>query len=142
MTDTANITAVKGFLEAQYAGDFDRAFGAFAQPDFNWVVGTASNDDLRSQIPWAGHEHKGKEGYIRLTTQLFSEFESLEFAPSRFTDIGGSVFVEGHFVFRHRETTKLAVSDFIARFDMRDERIVGGQFYENTAGVAAARKAA
>ena len=41
----------------------------------------------------------------------------------------------GRMVFRHRETAKIAVSDFIARFDMRDARITGGQFYENTAWV-------
>ncbi|MEM8838361.1 MAG: nuclear transport factor 2 family protein [Pseudomonadota bacterium] len=142
MTDTPNIAAVKGFLEAQYAGDFDRAFSEFAHSHFVWVVSTADNDTLRAAIPWAGYEHKGKEGYIRLTTLLFSEFESLEFNPSKFTDAGDTVFVEGRFVFRHRETTALAVSDFIARFDMRDGRVSGGQFYENTAAVAEARKAA
>ena len=141
-TDTKNIKAVKGFLTAQYKGDFDTAFGEYAQPDFNWIVSTSANDDLRTAIPWAGYEHKGRAGYERLTTLLFSEFESLEFTPSKFTDTGDSVYVEGRFVFRHRETTRIAVSDFIARFDMRDGRITGGQFYENTAGVAAARQAA
>ncbi|WP_299869696.1 nuclear transport factor 2 family protein [uncultured Hoeflea sp.] len=141
MTDTANIKAVRGFLEAQYAGDLDTAFGKFAQADFTWVVSTAANDALRASIPWAGYAHKGKEGYIRLTTLLFSEFQALEFTPTKFTDAGDSVFVEGRFVFRHRETTKLAVSDFISRFDMRDGRISGGQFYENTAAVAQARAA-
>ena len=141
MTDTANVQAVRGFLAAQYEGDFDKAFGEFAQPDFKWVVSTAGNDDLRAAIPWAGYEHNGKEGYIRLTTLLFSEFEPLEFTPSKFTDAGESVFVEGRFVFRHRKTAKIAVSDFISRFDMRDGRVAGGQFYENTAGVAEARRA-
>ena len=140
MTDSQNITAVKSFLEAQYAGDFDKAFGDFAQPDFTWIVSTAASDELRAAIPWAGYEHHGKEGYIRLTNLLFSEFEALEFRPKTFTDAGQSVFVEGRFVFRHRETAKLAVSDFLARFDMRDGRISGGQFYENTAAVAAARQ--
>lgn len=139
MSDTKNISTVKGFLEAQYAGDFDKAFGEFAHPDFRWVVSTANNDQLRNSIPWAGYQHDGKEGYITLTNLLFSEFEALEFTPSKFTDAGSTVFVEGQFVFRHRETLKLAVSDFISRFDMRDGRIAGGQFYENTAAVAEAR---
>lgn len=139
MSETPNIEAVKGFLEAQYNGDFDTAFSEFAQPGFSWVVSTAGNDGLRAVIPWAGYSHQGKEGYIRLTTMLFSEFEALEFNPIKFTDAGESVFVEGRFVFRHRETTKIAVSDFLSRFDMRDERIIGGQFYENTAAIAAAR---
>lgn len=142
MTDTTNIKAVKGFLDAQYDGDFDKAFGDFAHPHFKWIVSTAANDELRAAIPWAGYEHKGKEGYIRLTTLLFSEFEALEFHPATFTDTGDAVYVEGRFVFRHRETTKIAISDFIARFDMRDGRVAGGQFYENTAAVAAARMAA
>lgn len=141
MTDTKNIAAVKGFLGAQYEGDFDTAFANYAQPEFRWIVGTAENEDLRASIPWAGYEHAGKEGYIKLTTLLFSEFEALEFDAQKYTDAGDSVFVEGRFVFRHRETAKIAVSDFIARFDMRDARITGGQFYENTAGVADARRA-
>ncbi|MEM9195731.1 MAG: nuclear transport factor 2 family protein [Myxococcota bacterium] len=140
MTDTPNIAAVKGFLEAQYSGDFDTAFADHTQPSFRWIVSTAANDELRAEIPWAGYEHIGKEGYIRLTGLLFSEFEALEFAPSKFTDTGDQVFVEGRFVFRHRETAKVAVSDFISRFDMRDGRISGGQFYENTAAIAAARR--
>lgn len=141
MTDSRNIQAVRGFLDAQYAGDFDAAFRDFAQPDFRWIVSTANCDELREAIPWAGYEHRGKDGYIRLTSLLFSEFEPLEFNASRFTDGGDAVFVEGRFVFRHRETAKLAVSDFLSRFDMRDRRIAGGQFYENTAAVAEARRA-
>ncbi len=142
MTSTPNIDAVRGFLTAQYEGDFDTAFSRYAQPEFSWIVSTDDNDELRKAIPWAGHRHNGKEGYANLTAMLFSEFESLEFSPTRFTDADGHVFVEGRFVFRHRETGRLAVSDFISRFDMRDHRIAGGQFYENTQGVAAARKAA
>ncbi len=142
MKDSKNILAVKGFLEAQYNNDFDTAFSHFANPNFNWIVGSANNQALRAAIPWAGYEHKGKEGYIQLTTMLFSEFEALDFSPKNFIDAGGSVYVEGHFVFRHRETAKTAMSDFLARFDMRDGRISGGQFYENTAAVASARQAA
>lgn len=141
MTNSPNIQSVRGFLDTQYEGDFETAFRDFAQPDFRWVVSTADSDDLRALIPWAGYEHKGKEGYIRLTNCLFSEFEPLEFNPSRYTDASDTVFVEGRFVFRHRETAKIAVSDFISRFDMRNGRIAGGQFYENTAAIAEARRA-
>jgi ketosteroid isomerase-like protein len=142
MTETPNTETVRSFLSTQYAGDFDTAFGKYAAPDFTWIVSTANSDELRAAIPWAGHRFEGKEGYIRLVSMLFSEFEALEFTPSHFTDAGDKVFVEGHFVFRHRETGRIAVSDFIARFDMRDGRISGGQFYENTAAVAAAREPA
>lgn len=142
MTETPNIELVRGFLNTQYGGDFDMAFGKYAASDFAWIVSTADNDELRAAIPWAGHRLEGKEGYIRLTSMLFSEFEALEFITSRFTDAGDKVFVEGRFVFRHRKTGRIAVSDFIARFDVRDNRILGGQFYENTAAIAAARKSA
>ncbi len=81
-----------------------------------------------------------KKAIFRLTTLLFSEFEALEFEPRRYNDAGDCVFVEGHFTFRHRQTGKIADSDWVARFDMQDDRIVGGQFYENTASVAEARK--
>lgn len=40
----------------------------------------------------------------------------------------------------HREIAKIADSDFLARFEMRDEKVVRGQFYENTAAAAAARR--
>jgi ketosteroid isomerase-like protein len=141
MTNLTNTETVQGFFEAQYAGDFDRAFGLHTHPTFNWVVSTDNNPELRTAIPWAGHKHIGKEGYINLTTQLFSEFDPLEFEQHEYTDTGDKVFVEGHFVFRHRETGKLATTDWVARFDMREGLIAGGQFYENTFSVAQARVA-
>lgn len=142
MTISTNIQTVQKFFEAQYSGDFDLAFQAYAQPNFQWVVSSGNNETLRAAIPWAGYTHQGKEGYIRLVTLLFSEFETLEFNPRRYTDAGDRVFVEGHFIFRHRKTGKIADSDWVARFDMQDHYIIGGQFYENTAAVADARKAA
>ena len=141
MNKLNNIDTVKGFFAAQYAGDFDKAFQQYALPNFQWIVASADNDSLREAIPWAGYTHRGKEGYVRLVTLLFSEFEPLIFEQQRYTDAGDRVFVEGHFQFRHRETGKLADSDWVARFDMQDGRILGGQFYENTAAVAAARLA-
>lgn len=141
MPDTQNIKIVKNFFEAQYAGDYDRAFREYAQPDFQWIVSSADNDDLRKMIPWAGHTLKGEDGYKRLTELLFSEFEVLGFEQKRYTDAKDQVFVEGHFRFRHRETGKIADSDWLARFEMAKGRICGGQFYENTAGVAQARMA-
>lgn len=142
MTTLNNTQIVQKFFEAQYAGDFDVAFQSYAQPNFLWVVSSRQNEALRTSIPWAGYTHQGKEGYIRLVTLLFSEFEALEFEPRHYTDAGDRVFVEGHFIFRHRQTGKIADSDWIARFDMQAGRIAGGQFYENTAGVAEARRAA
>lgn len=100
----------------------------------------AHNDELRAAIPWAGHRLEGRAGYIDLVTRLFGEFEPLDFDPRRFTDAGHAVFVEGHFTFRHRETHRIAESDWLARFDMADGKIAGGQFYENTFAVAAARR--
>ncbi|TIV08771.1 MAG: ketosteroid isomerase, partial [Mesorhizobium sp.] len=58
-----------------------------------------------------------------------------------FTDAGNQVFVEGHFRLRHRETAKIAESDFLVRLEMRNGRIVMGQMYENTAAIAEARRA-
>lgn len=134
------IEIVQKFLEAQYAGDFDTAFDNYALPEFTWIVSSANNDHLKALIPWAGYEHQGKEGYINLTKMLFGEFESLTFEPQHFTDASDRVYVEGHFTFRHRETGKIADSDFIALFRFQEGKISGGQFYENTADVAAARK--
>jgi ketosteroid isomerase-like protein len=94
---------------------------------------------LRAAIPWAGHVHAGQAGYAELTRQLFSEFEPLVFEATSYSEAGDKVFVEGHFRFRHRASGKIADSDWLARFDMRDGVIGGGQFYENTYAVARAR---
>jgi ketosteroid isomerase-like protein len=140
MTANADIAIVQKFFEGIYAGELEAAFEACAQPDYRFVVGSSANEELNAAMPWGGVTHSGKQGFLKLTTRLFSEFEALEFDLRRFCAAQSQVFVEGHFVFRHRETGKIADSDFLARFDMKDGRIAGGQFYENTFAVAAARK--
>lgn len=139
MAKLPNSEVVKKFLAAQYAGDIDAAFDNYASPSFTWVTGSSNNDELKAQIPWAGYTHHGKEGYKKLTSMLYGEFESLKFETKRFTEGGERVFVEGNFVFKHLNTGKVVDSDFLAVFELVDGRITGGQFYENTAGVAAAR---
>ncbi|WP_420141013.1 nuclear transport factor 2 family protein [Sphingomonas sp.] len=140
-SDEPNIRAAKGFFASQHCGELDDAFASFVQPDFRFVVSCACNDELRAAIPWAGYEHKGREGYQRLTALLYSEYELLSCETTRFTSAGNQVFVEGHFRLRHRETARIADSDFLARLEMRNGKIASGQFYENTAAVAAARSA-
>lgn len=133
--DNVNILAAKGFFKSQYEGDCETAFSQYAHPDFRFGVSSRDNDDLRSVIPWAGYWHKGRSGYETLTALLFGEYEPLEFDTTRFTDTGDQVFVEGHLVFHHRKTGKIADSDFIARFEMKDGKVSGGQFFEDTAAV-------
>jgi ketosteroid isomerase-like protein len=128
------------FLEAIYANDFERAFAEYAHPSYRFVVSSLANPDLTAAIPWAGRVHVGRDGYQELTRQLFAEFEPVSFEARRFTATAERVFVEGHFTFRHRLTAKIADSDWLARFDFADGRIVGGQFYENTYAIAAARR--
>lgn len=135
-----NIVAVKGFFAAQHCGELDESFTDHVHPDFRFVVSCACNEDLRVAVPWAGYEHKGREGFNRLTTLVFSEYELLSFDIERYTDAGDQVFVEGHFRLRNRETAKVADSDFLLRFDMRKGKIVRGHLYENTAAVADARR--
>lgn len=134
-----NVDVVKAFLTLQYEGRIDEAFQTYAIEDFSWVVSTQDNSELTSAIPWAGFSHKGIEGYKALTNMLFGEFEALEFEPRDFYEIADKVFVIGFFKFRHYQTEKLAESDFIGLFNMQDGRIKGGQFFENTYAVAAAR---
>lgn len=134
-----NTEVVKKFLTAQYAGKIDEAFDMYAHDQFTWVVGSKDNGDLKSQIPWAGYKHKGKDGYKTLTGMLYGEYDSQKFETHHFSEAAGKVFVEGNFVFKHRVTGKIVDSDFVAVFKMRDGKISGGQFFENTAGVAAAR---
>jgi ketosteroid isomerase-like protein len=139
MNGSSNAEIAKQFFEFVYAGDYDRAFSEYARPDYRFVVGSSDNAELKAAVPWAGHTHQGREGYIALTNALFSEFEPLSFEARRYSDTGDRVFVEGHFRFRHRATGKIADSDWLVRFDMKDGRIAGGQFYENTYAVAMAR---
>ncbi|MCX8279197.1 MAG: ketosteroid isomerase [Mesorhizobium sp.] len=141
MSDTPNVEAAKGFFEAQRGDGLDAAINGYVHPDFRFVVSCVCNDELRALIPWAGYEHRGCEGYRRLITLLFSEYQSLACETTRFTDAGNQVFVEGHFRLRHRETAKIAESDFLVRLEMRNGRIVMGQMYENTAAIAEARRA-
>ena len=133
-----NSEVVKAFFAATYAADYDRAFADYARPEFTWTV-SSEDERLRAAIPWAGYPHIGRDGYVNLTRMLFNEFEPLSFEAERYFDAGDTVFVQGHFALRHRVTGKVAETDWLARFDMRDGCIAGGQFYENTYAVAAAR---
>jgi len=90
------------------------ALSGHVLPDFRFVVSSARNEELRALIPWAGYEHRGLEGFHRLTALLFSEYEPLAFEIVRLTEAEGQVFAEGHFRLRHRETARVADSDFLA----------------------------
>lgn len=98
------------------------------------------NSELTAAIPWAGYEHKGLSGYKNLTELLFGEYEPLIFDARKFHDTGESVLVEGYFQFKHRITEKIAESDWIGRFDIKNGKIAGGQFFENTYAIASARQ--
>jgi ketosteroid isomerase-like protein len=134
-----NTEIVRAFFAAQYAGELETAFDQFVHPDFRFVTGSLG-EDLRAAIPWAGFVHEGRSGYLELTHGLYGEFEVESFEPKRFDEVADRVYVEGHFRCRHRVTGRIADSDWLARFDFRAQRIVSGQFYENTLAVAAARQ--
>ncbi len=138
-SEQSNVEKVRHFFELQYAGRADEGFRLYGHDDFRFVTGSAGNDELRAAIPWAGYVHEGEEGYAELYSKLFGEFDVEEFTPHSFAEAGERVYVEGHFLFRHKQTGKLADSDWCARFDMKGGRIAGGQFFENTFAVAAAR---
>ncbi len=138
MTDNSRVVSM--FFERQYAGDYDGAF-ALATSDFQWVVSSKDDAALNAAIPWAGKRFDGQAGYEALMAQLFGEYDVELFETGHYTDGGDRVLVEGHFRFRHKETGRIAQSDFIARFDMRDGKIASGQFFENTYAVALGRVA-
>jgi uncharacterized protein len=132
-----NVALVRRFYERVYAGDIDAVL-AMLHKDFTWIVGTES-PALATAIPWAGRLLRGREGFLELVTTLFGEFESQEFEAQEFHPVGGHVFVQGRFEFRHYKTGKSAAGDWLARFDISGDEILGGQFFENTFAVAAAR---
>jgi pimeloyl-ACP methyl ester carboxylesterase/ketosteroid isomerase-like protein len=132
-----SVSIVERFYDCVYAGDLDGA-AALLDEDFTWLVGTESVE-LTAAVPWAGRVLRGRSGFLELVTTLFDEFESLEFRAQEFYPVGDAVFVQGHFAFRHNVTGRNAVSDWFARFEVGGGRIKGGQFFENTYAVAAAR---
>ena len=134
-----NIETVKGFLGLQYQGKIEEAFATYASQDFSWVVGSGTNQALTKAIPWAGYSHNGLGGYKNLVSLLFGEYDAEVFEVHQYHDVNDQVFAVGHFKFKHKETGKIADSDFVGRFEMKNGKIAGGQFYENTYAVAAGR---
>ena len=124
--DLLNADRVREFFRLQYAGDYQEGFRRFAGDEFTFVTGSADNPELRHAIPWAGYDHVGRDGYADLYEKLFGEFDVESFEPRSFVEGGSKVYVEGHFRFRHKDTGKIADSDWCARFDMKNGRIVGG----------------
>lgn len=72
--------------------------------------------------------------------KAFLALQGEEEYSETFDRYGDKIFVEGHFTARHKATGALADSDWCARFDMRDARVAGTRFYENTSTVAEARE--
>ncbi len=140
METITNIEAVQKFLTLQYEGKIEEAFANYADSSFEWIVSSANNNELTTAIPWAGMTHKGLEGYKNLTSQLFGEYEALEFDTKEFYEVQDKVIMIGHFKFKHYKTQKIADSDFVGLFNMKNGKIAGGQFYENTYAVAQGRK--
>ncbi|GAB3434950.1 nuclear transport factor 2 family protein [Flindersiella endophytica] len=136
MTDNASL--IRTFYDHVYSGEIEDIL-AMLHDDFTWLIGTNS-EELAAAIPWAGRVLRGSKGFLEMVDGLFGEFETVEFQARDFVTAGDDVFVEGMFVFRHKETGKTAVSDWLARFRVADGKILGGQFFENTYAVAAARK--
>lgn len=136
-----NTAIARGFFAAFFEGDFDRLFADYAEPDLKWVVTMADDPELRAVVPWSGREHVGHRGLVELQAQLLAAFEPVSFEPTRFTDAGDRVFVEGTFRLRHRMTDKIADSDWVARLDFENGRVSSGQFFENSYAVAAAMAA-
>lgn len=139
MVEMSNTEKVREFFRLQYEGNYEDGFRLYGHDDFRFVTGSDANPELRKAIPWAGYPHIGRDGYEDLYQKLFGEFDVEEFATHSFAEAADNVYVEGHFRFKHKTTGKVADSDWCARFDMKDGRIVGGQFFENTFGVANAR---
>ena len=139
MDKSSNVEVVKKFLVLTFDGKYDEAFRDYVGPGYTWIVSTDNNSELRQGIPWAGYKLVGKQGWDDLMRMLFGEFEVLVFETARFFDAGSTIFVQGHFKFRHKTTGNIAESDWLARFEMNNGRIAEGQIYENTCGVAKAR---
>ncbi|MBP2831041.1 hypothetical protein J8281_02475 [Aquimarina sp. U1-2] len=134
-----NIKVVQNFLTLQYEGKVEEAFEKYADPNFKWVVSTNNNKELTKAISWAGYEHRGLEGYKKLNELLFGEYEPLEFNTNEFYEVENKVFMIGDFKFKHYTTGKIAESDFVGIFNLKENKITDGQFYENTLAVAAGR---
>lgn len=134
-----NKETVRAFYDFIYQGKVDQALSECATTDLEWLV-AIENSELNAEIPWTGIVHKGYDGFKELNEQLFGEFEAVLFEARDFFADGDTVIVFGTFKFEHRQTGKIADSDFAVRITMRDGKMARGHFFENTFGVAAARK--
>lgn len=135
-----NKEIVKSFFGLMHQGEFEKAFNNYAATDLEWIVAMANSPDLTAAIPWDGVVHKGFVGFKKLNESLFGEFEGLAFQLEDSFAEGDTVVGFGHLRFKHKETQKVAESDFAIRITMRDGRIARGQFFENTFAIANARK--
>ena len=118
MKETNNIEVAKLFFAAIFAENFDRAFADYANSNFRFVAGSMDNPELQKAIPLVASYASAKQDTWWNDATAFFGVRVSEFRGYPIPDAGDKVFVEGHFRFKHKQTGKIADSDWLTRFDM------------------------
>ncbi|MBM9575879.1 nuclear transport factor 2 family protein [Leptospira sp. 201903070] len=118
---------VKSFFNAFGKGDFEGILSLF-HDDVSVVA--VRNDPARSGLHGS---YNGKEGLQKFLTNLGTFFETKAFSVDSVIGEGDVAFASGSFVHKLKTTGNLFSSDWALKCIIRDNRILGYHFYEDSA---------
>lgn len=130
MPEQSNVDLVKSAYEAFSRGDI-RGVVATLADNVDWYIqGPAS-------IPMIGRRH-GPQEVAEFFKIVSDTEEAEEFEPKEFIAQGDDVVVLGHYRWRMKSTGRVAESDFVHVFVVRNGKIASYREYTDTAAFAAA----
>ncbi|PJZ52360.1 nuclear transport factor 2 family protein [Leptospira adleri] len=118
---------VKDFFSAFGNGDFEGILNLF-HDDVSIVA--VRNDSDRSGLYGS---YKGKEGLKKFLSNLGTHFDTKSFSVDSVIGEGNVAFANGSFVHKLKTTGNLFNSDWALKCVIRDNRIFGYHFYEDSA---------
>ncbi|AOP33084.1 hypothetical protein A0128_03940 [Leptospira tipperaryensis] len=118
---------VKDFFNAFGNGDFEGILRLF---DEEASIVAVRNDFDRSGLYGT---YKGKDGLQKFLSNLGSHFDTKSFSVDSVIGEGDVAFANGSFVHKLKNTGNLFNSDWALKCIVRDNRILGYHFYEDSA---------
>lgn len=128
-------SVVEQFFGGFQRGDLGAVLAALAD-DVEYTVNTRHTVTVEA-LPWSKTFH-GRDAVQAFFIDLMQEFEVLAFALDELVAAGDSVAAFGSFRYRARTTGQECVTDWSARFAVRDGHIVRYQFFEDSYAIARA----
>jgi uncharacterized protein len=130
MSEQQNVQIVKDAYTAFQRGDVP-AILALLRDDVTWELPGPA------EIPYAGLRH-GREGAAEFFRLLSESDEVLGFEPQRFLADGDLVIVLGTYEARIKSTGRVAKTDWVHVFELRDGKAVSWREYFDSAAWAQA----